>query len=892
MINMKKVNLKRQETIDFLKTMSQKSQEQTLQTLNSSFQGLDQNQVMLHQSLYGKNILSQEIKTIFTKQLLQIAITPFNIVLLILTLISLVNDVLTPSPENRSYATIITTILMFLGSVIVQFSQESKHLKITSQLKTLVQNTTAVKRNNSKLEIALEEVVRGDIVILSAGDIIPADIKLLETKDFFVKTTTFTGESEPVEKMACAFLQSETILDDPKLVLAGSTVISGYATGIVLVTGKDTYLGNISQEITKKKSLSHLDQSINTIAKLLMICICLMAPLVFLFNFKKPQNTLLQSFLFALTIAFGLTPKMLPLIVATSFSKGIVALSKRKVIVKNLNAISSFGAMNILFTDKTGTLTEDQIFLENFLDLNGNEDIRVLRHAYLNSFFQTGLKSLIDKAIITKTNNAQTLHPFLQGITEQFTKIDEIPFDFKRRKMSVVIQDVSQKQQMITKGAIEEILAICDHVELEGKVVPLSDQSKQIVLQQTITYNQKGYRVVGVAQKLISNPKQQPCFTPGQIEEKSMVLIGLLTFLDPIKESSTQTIASLQQKGIIVKILTGDNDILTKAIAQKLNIQTTYCLQGSIIDNLSDDALYEASQKTNLFTKLSPEQKARIVSVFKQKGNIVAFMGDGINDASAMKQANLGICVDSGAEITKEIADIILLEKQLIVLEQGVVEGRKTYTNALKYIKFTLSSNFANSLSILLASLCLNFQPMIVLQVLFLDLIYDLICFAIPFDNVDDIYLQKPRKWDFASIKSFMLWFGFFSFLLDVAFLIGMKFILKNLSQSPQLFQTSWFIFSMWSQTLTLFLLRTDKIIAKNNQKNLPSFLIMSCCCLGLVITTFLPLMPIVSQALNLDKSIFEKPTIFSFLLFLVVIYSLVMIWAKKIFIQKHKQLL
>ncbi|PEH36338.1 magnesium-translocating P-type ATPase [New Jersey aster yellows phytoplasma] len=889
---MKKVNLKRQETIDFLKTMSQKSQEKTLQTLNSSLKGLDQKQVMLHQSLYGKNILSQETKTSFTKQLLQIAITPFNIVLLILTLISLFNDVLTPSQENRSYSTVITTILMFLGSVIVQFSQESKHLKITSQLKTLVQNTTAVKRNNFKMEIALEEVVRGDIVILSAGDVIPADIKLLETKDFFVKTTTFTGESEPVEKMACSFLQSETILDDPKLVLAGSTVISGYATGIALVTGKDTYLGNISQEITKKKSLSHLDQSINTIAKLLMICICLMAPLVFLFNFYKPQNTFLQSFLFALTIAFGLTPKMLPLIVATSFSKGIVALSKRKVIVKNLNAISSFGAMNILFTDKTGTLTEDQIFLENFLDLNGNEDIRVLRHAYLNSFFQTGLKSLIDKAIITKTNNAKTLHPSLQGITAQFTKIDEIPFDFKRRKMSVVIQDASQKQQMITKGAIEEILSICDHVELEGKVVPLSDQSKQIVLQQTITYNQKGYRVVGVAQKLISNPKQQPCFTPGQIEEKSMVLIGLLTFLDPIKESSTQTISSLQQKGIIVKILTGDNDILTKAIAQKLNIQTTYCLQGSVVDNLSDDALYEASQKTNLFTKLSPEQKARIVSVFKQKGNIVAFMGDGINDASAMKQANLGICVDSGAEITKEIADIILLEKQLTVLEQGVLEGRKTYTNALKYIKFTLSSNFANSLSILLASLCLNFQPMIVLQVLFLDLIYDLICFAIPFDNVDDFYLQKPCKWDFASIKSFMLWFGFCSFLLDFAFLIGMKFLLKNLSQNDRLFQTSWFIFSMWSQTLTIFLLRTDKIIAKNNQKNLPSFLIMVCCCLGLIITTFLPLIPIVSQALHLDQSIFEKTTIFPFLLFLVVIYSLVMIWAKKIFIQKHKQLL
>jgi Mg2+-importing ATPase len=744
------------------------------------------------------------------------------------------------------------------------------------------------------MEIPLEEVVRGDIVMLSAGDIIPADMKLLETKDFFVKTTTFTGESEPVEKMAYSSLQNKTILEYPKLVLAGSTVISGYATGIVLVTGKDTYLGNISQEITKKKSLSHLDQSINAIAKLLMICICLMVPLVFLFNFHKPQNTFLQSVLFAITVAFGLTPKMLPLIVATSFSKGIVALSKHKVIVKNLNSISSFGAMNILFTDKTGTLTEDQIFLENFLDLNGNEDIRVLRHAYLNSFFQTGIKSLIDKAIITKTNTFKTLHTFLQGIDKQFIKIDEIPFDFKRRKISVVIQDATQKQQMITKGAIEEILAICDHVELEGQVVPLSEKSKKIVLQQTINYNQKGYRVVGVAHKLISNPNQYPCCIPGKIEEKSMVLIGLLTFLDPIKESSTQTIASLQRKGIIVKILTGDNDILTKAIAKKINIQTTYCLQGSVVDNLSDDALYEASHKTNLFTKLSPEQKARIVSVFKQKGNIVAFMGDGINDASAMKQANLGICVDSSAEITKEIADIILLEKQLTVLEQGVLEGRRTYTNAIKYIKFTLSSNFANSLSILLASLCLNFQPMIVLQVLFLDLIYDLICFAIPFDNVDDIYLQKPCKWDLSSIKSFMLWFGFFSFLLDVVFLIGMKLLLGNLSQkqNPQLFQTSWFIFSMWSQTLTLFLLRTNKIISKNNKKNLPSLLIMVCCCLGLIITTSLPLIPIISQALHLDKSIFHKITIFPFLLFLLVIYSLVMIWAKKIFIQKHKTLL
>ncbi|MBS2126238.1 magnesium-translocating P-type ATPase ['Fragaria x ananassa' phyllody phytoplasma] len=883
---MKKNNFSREETINFLQKISHQSAEITLQTLFSSSKGLDHVTVSLQRNLCGLNVLSEENKYNCFKKILQLTFSPFNIVLLILMVASLINDVIMPSQsEEKSFTTIIITAIMFFSSLVVQLTQENKYLKIMSQLKQLVQNTTAVKRNGQKQEIPLEEVVPGDIVLLAAGDIIPADMKLLETKDFFVKTTTFTGESDPIEKKAQSQSRYDDILEDQRLVLAGTTVISGYATGIVVLTGKNTYLGHISKTINQKKELSHLDTNLNAISKLLIVCIVLMAPLVFLLNFCKNSvnSSLLQSILFTLTIAFGLTPKMLPLIIATSFSKGIVSLSKRKVIVKNLNAISSFGAMNVLFTDKTGTLTQDQVFLEDFLDLSGTRNLRILRHAYLNSFFQTGLKSLIDEAIVTKMGNYETHQTSLQNLSQRFVKVDEIPFDFTRRRMSVVIEDQSHKQQMITKGAIEEILGVCDFLESEGTIKPLTKTEKQLVLEQTTLYNQKGLRVVGVAQKQII-PNKTP------IEEQQMVLIGLLTFLDSIKPGSTHAIALLRQKGIVVKILTGDNEILTKAIAQKLNIDTTYCLQGHIVDQLSDESLYEQAQKTHLFIKLSPEQKARIVGFFQQKGKVVGFMGDGINDALAMKKADLGICVDTGAEITKEIADIILLEKQLNVLEKGVTEGRKTYTNAIKYIKFTLSANFGNCLSILLASCFLPFQPMLVLQILFLDLVYDLICFSMPFDNVESIYLKKPRKFDFKNIKNFMLWFGFFSFLIDLLFLIGLTCIFK----APEsLFQTSWFIFSMWSQTLTLFLLRTDHIFPKKGPHNLPSFWIILCSVIGLIIATISPCVPLIAKPLKLDKNIFSShQNICFFLILLLIFYAFVMLWAKKLFIKKNKQLL
>ncbi|CAM11424.1 Cation transport P-ATPase [Candidatus Phytoplasma australiense] len=882
---MKKKNLKQEETINFLQKASIKSNEEIFQTLESSWQGLDQKQILFQRNLYGPNLLSKEKNKNFCQKIIKLIFTPFNLVLIILMVVSLVNDVAMPlkNSQTPSYAVIITTLMMFLISLIIQFTQENKYLKITSQLQKLVQNTTSVKRQNQNQKIPLEEVVRGDIILLAAGDIVPADLKLLETKDFFVKTTTFTGESEPVEKKAQVLGKYNNFLEDPRLVLTSSIVISGYATGIVVLTGKDTYLGKINKEIHQKKEISHLDSNLNKVAKLLFICISLMSPLVFLFNiYKNNSFSFLQTILFTLTIAFGLTPKMLPLIITTSFFKGIVALSKKKVIVKNLNVISSFGSMNVLFTDKTGTLTEDKVFLENFCNLEGQQNITILKHAYLNSFFQTGLKSLIDEAIISKAAAFG-----LTNTLQQFKKIDEIPFDFKRRKMSVVVENQNNNQKMITKGAIEEILNICDSIIIQGQTSPLTLENKKLVLDQTKIYNQKGMRVIGVAQKNIIQCN-------GPIQEEKMTLIGLLTFLDPIKESSIKTIASLHQKKIIVKILTGDNEILTKTVAQKLNIDATHCLQGDIVDQLDDETLYQEAQKTNLFIKLSPEQKARIVSLFKKKGNIVAFMGDGINDAFAMKKADVGICVNTGAEITKEIADIILLEKQLDVLENGIIEGRKTYTNAIKYIKFTLASNFGNSLSVLLASFYLPFQPMLVLQILFLDLIYDLICFSIPFDNVDENYLKKPSKFDFKNIKNFMLWFGIISFLVDFSFLLGMGFLGKSGEAQKKLFQTSWFIFSIWSQTLTLFLLRTDKFFVKKKFTNLPSPLIIICSAFGLIVATIAPRIEFIRDALQLDGNFFLSSNyhIWLLLFFLLFFYSFVMVWAKIIFIKKNKQLL
>lgn len=553
----------------------------------------------------------------------------------------------------------------------------------------------------------------------------------------------------------------------------------------------------------------------NSVSWLLIKFMMVMVPIVFFVNgFTK--GDWLQAFLFALSVAVGLTPEMLPMIVTTNLAKGAVQMAKKKTVVKSLNSIQNFGAMDVLCTDKTGTLTQDKVVLEYHLDIHGNEDMRVLRHAFLNSYYQTGLKNLMDIAILEYADNAS-----FKVLIDQYVKVDEIPFDFNRRRMSVVIKDTSGKTQLITKGAVEEMLQISKYAEYKGNVEVLTDEIKEEILETVEKLNKEGMRVIGIAQK--NNPSVQGVFSVN--DECEMVLMGYLAFLDPPKESTKAAVEALKNYGVAVKILTGDNDEVTRCICRQVGIKADKILLGSDIDEMDDELLAAEVEEVSIFAKLSPNQKGRIVSVLRENGHIVGFMGDGINDALAMKKADVGISVDTAVDIAKESADIILLEKDLMVLEDGVIEGRRTFGNIIKYIKMTASSNFGNMFSVLVASIALPFLPMLPIQILILNLIYDISCISIPWDNVDKDYLQVPRKWDASSIGKFMLWIGPTSSLFDIVTYAVMFFIIcpmvchggyndygVNKTLFMAVFNAGWFVESLCSQTMVIHIIRTAKI--------------------------------------------------------------------------------
>jgi Mg2+-importing ATPase len=814
-------------------------------------------------------------------------------ILLFLIIFSFFKDVYTSPTGEKDFSTFIIISLVLLVSNMMNFIQDSKFSNVSEKLKKIIQTTTSVKRDNQIIEIPLYEVVVGDIICLSAGDIIPADIKLFETKDFYVKETTLTGESDPIEKKSFCFKKYNNILEDKRFVFMGTTVVSGYAQGVVVSIGNQTYLGKINQIVIQDKSVSTLQNGINLIAKIITVSIFIILPSIVFLNYIKDSShfNFWEVLPFALSTVLGLTPEMLPLIATTSFFIGMVALSKQKVIVKNLYSIQDFGAMNVLFTDKTGTLTEDKIIIDNYLDINNSTNNRVLKYAYLNSFFQTGLKNLIDDAIIHKMKQKQNEEASFQNIELEFTKIDEIPFDFKRRIMSVIVVDKKKKTTVIAKGAIEEILNICSYMEItdsqskEKKIVKID---KEKILEKTRFYNSQVFRVMGIAYKKINKHNLSD-----SKKEEEMVMIGFLTLLDPLKKSAIKAIASLKKHNVEVKILTGDNEILSKIVALQINIDNQDFLLGTDLDKMNDEDLYRKAQKINIFAKLNPEQKARIVSVFKKKGNIVGYMGDGINDSSAMKYANLAISVDSGVDIAKESADIILLEKDLKVLEKGVLEGRRSYTNMIKYIKLTLAANFGNILSILVASFCLPFVPLLPIQILFLNLIYDFSCLALPFDYVEEKYLKKPRQWNFKNIIRFMMVFGVLAFIFDVLFSFGLYFIngegkaFKHYERIDiSLFQTRWFIFSIWTQYFTIYCLRNDKFW-QSLQKSLMMFWFSI---IGGILSISLPFIPFLNKSLH-----FQNPFSFKYIVLLVpslMFYGFTLIIVKKIFIRKHQELL
>jgi len=812
---------------------------EVLKNLHTTLRGLDAEAVSVSRTKYGSNKVTHEKKKSLVKQLAGAFINPFTAILFCLALVSTMTDMVFPYfsllgsvPEDFDPLTMAIILTMVMISGTLRFVQESRSGNAAEKLLAMITSTCTVTRKDQvKVEIPMDDLVVGDIVHLSAGDMIPADVRILDAKDLFVSQASLTGESEPIEKTPNVSAAKDSITDYTNIAFMGSNVISGSATAVVICVGDNTLFGSMASAVAGEAVETSFTKGVNAVSWVLIRFMLVMVPLVFFIN-GITKGDWLEAFLFGISIAVGLTPEMLPMIVTTCLAKGAVSMSKKQTIVKNLNSIQNFGAIDILCTDKTGTLTQDKVVLEYHLNVNGEDDTRVLRHAYLNSYFQTGYKNLMDLAIIHKTEEEEAADSRLLDLSENYVKVDEIPFDFTRRRLTTVVQDKQGKTQMVTKGAVEEMLSVCTFAECDDGVEPLTDEVRSRILKTVDALNDKGFRVLAIAQK--SNPSPVGAF--GVKDECDMVLIGYLAFLDPPKESTADAIKALKNHGVTTKILTGDNDKVTRTICKQVGLKVRNMLLGSDLDNMSDAELARAAESTDVFAKLTPDQKARVVSVLRENGHTVGFMGDGINDAAAMKAADIGISVDTAVDVAKESADIILLEKDLMVLEQGIIEGRKTYANMIKYIKMTASSNFGNMFSVLAASALLPFLPMMSVHLIFLNLIYDLSCTAIPWDNVDEEFIAKPRKWDASSVGSFMIWIGPTSSIFDFTTYIFMYFVFCPMfvsggvlfndlaahysgaelvamqAQYIGMFQAGWFVESMWSQTLVIHMIRTPKL--------------------------------------------------------------------------------
>ena len=840
---------------------------------------------------YGENKLTKVKGNGILKQLFGAFINPFTIVLLVLAVISFITDFLLASPGSKDLTAVTIVAIMVFISGIMRFIQESRSNNSAEKLNEMVETTILVKRSGeSPKEIPIDELVVGDIIYLAAGDMVPADVRLIRVKDLFVSQSSLTGESEPVEKFADNIPEGlKNPLECSNLAFMGSNVVSGTAVAVVVNIGDYTIFGSIARDIPQKKIVTSFDKGVNSVSWLLIMLMLIMAPIVLFVNGFTKGNWM-EAVLFALSVAIGLTPEMLPMIISTNLAKGAVAMSKKKVIVKDLNSIQNFGAIDVLCTDKTGTLTQDRVILEYSLDVHGNEDERVLRHAFLNSYHQTGLRNLMDNAIIQHANEKEMVH-----LWQDYHKVDEIPFDFNRRRMSVVVADCNGKTQLITKGAIEEMLAVCSYVEYDGCVVPITDGLKESIRSTVNEYNDDGMRVLGIAQK--TNPSPVGAFSVA--DESDMVLMGYLAFLDPPKESAAKAVTALLEHGVAVKILTGDNDAVAKCICRQVGIKIDNIMLGSDIEDMDNDELALHVESTTVFAKLSPQQKARIVSILRRNGHTVGFMGDGINDAAAMKEADVGISVDTAVDIAKESANIILLEKDLMVLENGVIEGRKTYTNIIKYLKLTVSSNFGNIFAVLAASIFLPFLPMLPLQLLILSLIYNIICIAMPWDNVDENYLKNPRNWDASSIKSFMFRIGPASTIFDIATYLLLFFVIcpqfcgghyTALDAAGQLkfvalFQAGWFVESLWTQTMAIHMVRSPKLPFIQSRA---SWQVTALSVLGVAAGTVIPYTPL-GTALDMMPLPLEY---YPFLIATMLLYMIILTVVKKLFIHKFGELL
>lgn len=774
------------------------TKEEFIKKYNIKEKGLTKKAVQEEIEKNGLNEIEQTKPKKWYHYLKETLFSPFNSILLGIALVLTYTDVILP--ENPSYINIVIIIVLVSISTFLEFFSEFRSNKAAEKLKELVATTATVIRNGEKKKIPIKEVVLRDIVLLSAGDMIPADVRVIEAKDLYVGESSLTGESDSVKKTPELedVTEIENITDLNNICFMGTNIISGSGKAVVIKTANDTYFGKVAHTLNTGKPKTAFQKGIESISKILIKFMLILIPIVFFINAWKHDT--IQAFTFAVAVAICITPLLLPVILSSSLSKGALRMAKKRTIIKKLDSVQNFGAMNILCTDKTGTLTEDKIVLEKYLNIKGEEDKRVLKHAFLNAYFQTGLKGSIDEAVIDRG-----LKNGMEEFTQKYKKVDEIPFDFSRRRLSVVVSD-GEKKQLITKGAVEEILSICNLADYQGEVVNLTNELKENIRKIAKSLNKEGLRVVAVCQKNdILNVEQ---FSVD--DEKKMVLMGFIGFLDPPKESAKEAVEKLNKAGIRVIVLTGDNAEVTRCICDKVGIKSKKIVLGSEIEKLSDIGVQRLLRKTNIFAKLSPIQKARIIRLLKEAKNIVGYMGDGINDSPSLVNADVGISVDTAVDIAKESADIILLEKDLNVLLDGAIEGRKTFSNLLKYIKMAVSFNFGEVMSVIIASALLPFLPETPIQLLVEGLLYDFGQLTLPFDNVDKEYLEKPKKLDIKSLKNFMLFMGTLSSMFDLVVFSSLWYVF-GLREASE-FQSIWFAYSIISNLVGMHIVRTAKI--------------------------------------------------------------------------------
>lgn len=880
------------ERFDFAMT---KSVVEVLDALETSITGVQEDQVETLRDTYGENKLTKATEVPLWKKIYESIINPFTVILLVIAVISLMTNVILAKPGEEDPTTSIIIVVLVLISGGIRFVQELKSDKAASNLSSLIVNTATVIRDEVQQEIPIEELVVGDIIKLSAGDMLPADAVLLETRDFFIQQSSLTGESESVEKKAMWIPSEEEsqkpVLESERFVFMGSNVVSGSALAVILVTGNDTMIGRIEKTLNTFDEPTSFEKEMNTISWLLIRLMLVLVPVVFVIN-GLTDSDWLEAGVFALSVAVGLTPEMLPMIITASLAKGAVIMAKEKVVIKKLNAIQDLGAIDILCTDKTGTLTQDEIILEYPLDIHANLDLGVLKIGYLNSYFQTGLKNLLDRAIITRTEKESVEHENLRDLSTRYQKIDELPFDFERRRMSVIVKEKGQDGALlVTKGALEEMLSISSHVQDGKEIHPITEEIRQNILEAVSQLNEQGLRVLGVSQKFYRNASHRFAVE----DESNMILMGYLAFLDPPKPSAAPAIQALKEHGVLTKILTGDNEKVTQTVCERVGLPVDHILLGTDIEEMDDATLAIEAEKTTIFAKLSPEQKARIIRLLKANGHKVGYMGDGINDAPSLKVADVGISVDTAVDIAKEVADVILLDKDLLVLEKGLIEGRKVYANMTKYIKMTVSSNFGNIFSLLFASVFLPFLPMAPVHLIVLNLIYDLSCVALPFDNVDEDFLKEPRAWTAKSITRFMSWLGPTSSIFDIITFAVMFFGIAPMitgssyaeSTNPayflMVFQTGWFIQSMWSQTMVIYMLRSPKLPFIQSK---PAFSLLVTSLFALFIVTVLPYTPLAASL----KLATLNGMYFLALMLIIISYMLLVTIVKKVYIKKYHE--